>query len=102
MVIIYKILIYLIISFIYFNFIIIGLCQEKLRPTSSSRFKKAEWIEGVIKNYEQAANLGILYLQELDNKENQLMLPSPLGGNAPAILNSNTASGTGIFYLSYI
>jgi len=76
---------------------IIGLCQEKLRPASSSRFKKTEWIEGVIKNYEQAANLGILYLQELDNKENQLMLPSPLGGNAPLITNNNSTSGTGIF-----
>lgn len=70
-----------------------GLCQEKLRPTSSSRFKKTEWIEGVIKNYEQATNLGILYLQELDNKENQLMLPSPVGGNAPTISNNNVTSG---------
>lgn len=75
------------------------MCQEKLKPTSSSRFKKTEWIEGVIKNYEQAANLGILYLQELDNKENQLMLPSPLGGNAPQITNNNSSSATGIFYI---
>jgi len=76
------------------------LCQEKLKPASSSRFKKTEWIEGVIKNYEQAANLGILYLQELDNKENQLMLPSPLGGNAPQITNNNSSSGTGKFSYS--
>lgn len=81
---------------------IIGLCQEKLRPASSSRFKKTEWIEGVIKNYEQAANLGILYLQELDNKENQLMLPSPLGGNAPLITNNNSTSGTGIFFFLFL
>lgn len=76
------------------------MCQEKLRPTSSSRFKKTEWIEGVIKNYEQAANLGILYLQELDNKENQLMLPSP-GGNVPSTANTNATSGTGNFFLRY-
>lgn len=72
-----------------------------MRPASSSRFKKTEWIEGVIKNYEQAANLGILYLQELDNKENQLMLPSPIGGNTPSISNTNTATGTGIFLLIF-
>lgn len=77
--------------------IIKGLCQEKLKPTSSSRFKKTEWIDGVIKNYEHAANLGILYLQELDNKENQLMLPSPLGSSAPSISNTNAASATGTF-----
>ena len=85
---------------IHFIIIIVGLCQEKLKPASSSRFKKTEWIEGVIKNYEQAANLGILYLQELDNKENQLMLPSPLGGNAPQITNNNSSSGTGKFSYS--
>jgi len=84
----------------FYNIIIVGLCQEKLRPTSSSRLKKTEWIEGVIKNYEQAANLGILYLQELDNKENLLMLPSPLGGNAPMITNTNSTSATGIFFYS--
>jgi len=84
---------------IHFIIIIVGLCQEKLKPASSSRFKKTEWIEGVIKNYEQAANLGILYLQELDNKENQLMLPSPLGGNAPLITNNNSSSATGIFFI---
>ncbi|KAL4148436.1 hypothetical protein QTP88_002678 [Uroleucon formosanum] len=77
------------------SFAVKGLCQEKLKPASSSRFKKTEWIEGVIKNYEQAANLGILYLQELDNKENLLMLPSPLGGNAPLITNNNSSSATG-------
>lgn len=82
---------------IIFIIIFLGLCQEKLKPTSSSRFKKTEWIDGVIKNYEHAANLGILYLQELDNKENQPMLPSPLGSSAPSISNTNTTSTTGNF-----
>lgn len=83
--------------FIIIFFFFLGLCQEKLKPTSSSRFKKIEWIDGVIKNYEHAANLGILYLQELDNKESQVMLPSPLGSSAPSISNTNTASTTGTF-----
>lgn len=78
------------------------MCQEKLRPASTSRFKKTEWIEGVIKNYEQAANLGILYLQELDNKENLLMLPSPIGSNVPSISNTNANSTTGIYiYITF-
>ncbi|XP_050437574.1 tetratricopeptide repeat protein 7B [Adelges cooleyi] len=77
------------------SFAVKGLCQEKLRPSSSSRFKKNEWLESVIKNYEQAANLGILYLQELDNKESQLMFPSPIGGAASSNANNNTLSTTG-------
>jgi len=37
-------------------------------------------------------------LQELDNKENQLMLPSPLGGNVPSVANTNATSGAGIYF----
>ncbi|XP_026669327.1 tetratricopeptide repeat protein 7B isoform X3 [Ceratina calcarata] len=43
-----------------------GLCLEKLPPKSKSKYKIAEWQEQIIKCYEIAGDLTLVYLQEQD------------------------------------
>lgn len=55
--------------YFYSNFIylfIIGLCLERLPPNSKSKYKIAEWQEQIIKCYEIAGDLTLVYLQEQD------------------------------------
>ncbi|XP_008208439.1 tetratricopeptide repeat protein 7B isoform X1 [Nasonia vitripennis] len=48
------------------SFAIKGLCLEKLPPTSKSKFKIAEWHTQMIKCFEVAADITLVYLQEQD------------------------------------
>ncbi|KAL7301291.1 hypothetical protein TKK_0006030 [Trichogramma kaykai] len=48
------------------SFAIKGLCLEKLPPTSKSKYKVAEWHSQMIKCYEIASNITLVYLQEQD------------------------------------
>ncbi|XP_017880228.1 tetratricopeptide repeat protein 7B isoform X2 [Ceratina calcarata] len=48
------------------SYAIKGLCLEKLPPKSKSKYKIAEWQEQIIKCYEIAGDLTLVYLQEQD------------------------------------
>lgn len=48
------------------SFAIKGLCLEKLPPTSKSKYKIAEWHSQMIKCFEVAADITLVYLQEQD------------------------------------
>jgi hypothetical protein len=47
------------------------MCLEKVRPSSSSKFKQAEWDEQRVKCFELAGDLTLLYLQEQDKLQQQ-------------------------------
>lgn len=59
-----------------------GLCLEKCPVQSSSKFKMAEREDHITKSFELAADLTLLYLQELDKLQQQT--------------NTNTVTSTGI------
>jgi hypothetical protein len=48
------------------------MCLEKVRPSSSSKFKQAEWDEQRVKCFELAGDITLLYLQEQDKLQQQL------------------------------
>jgi hypothetical protein len=48
------------------SFAIKGLCLEKLPPISKSKYKIAEMQSQMIKCFEVAANIALVYLQEQD------------------------------------
>ncbi|XP_043249151.1 tetratricopeptide repeat protein 7B [Colletes gigas] len=48
-----------------------GLCLERLPPNSKSKYKIAEWQEQIIKCYEIAGDLTLVYLQEQDKLAQQ-------------------------------
>lgn len=48
------------------SFAVKGLCLERVSPASSSKFRVQEHQESVINTYEQASDLALLYVQELD------------------------------------
>lgn len=48
------------------SFAIKGLCLEKLPPTSKSKYKIAEWHSQMIKCFEVAADITLVYLQDQD------------------------------------
>ncbi|XP_031826819.1 tetratricopeptide repeat domain 7 isoform X2 [Nomia melanderi] len=48
------------------SYAIKGLCLERLPPNSKSKYKIAEWQEQIIKCYEIAGDLTLVYLQEQD------------------------------------
>lgn len=48
-----------------------GMCLEKVRPSSSSKYKHAEWDEQRVKCFELAGDLTLLYLQEQDKLQQQ-------------------------------
>lgn len=76
----------MIISFsdiLFFSFIT-GLCLEKLPPNSKSKYKIAEWQEQIIKCYEIAGDLTLVYLQEQDKLAMQHQ-------NGTSTVNSNNA-----------
>jgi hypothetical protein len=47
------------------------MCLERVRPSSSSKFKLAEWDEQRVKCFEVAGDLTLLYLQEQDKLQQQ-------------------------------
>lgn len=53
------------------SFAIKGLCLEKLPPTSKSKYKIAEWHSQMIRCYEVAADITIVFLQEQDKNSMQ-------------------------------
>lgn len=61
-----------------------GLCLEKLPPNSKSKYKIAEWQEQIIKCYEIAGDLTLVYLQEQDKLAMQHQ-------NGTSTVNSNNA-----------
>ncbi|KAK9502249.1 hypothetical protein O3M35_011053 [Rhynocoris fuscipes] len=48
-----------------------GLCLEKVPPSSTSKYKHVEWEEQMIKSFELAGDLTLLYLQEQDKLQQQ-------------------------------
>lgn len=48
-----------------------GMCLEKVPPSSSSKYKQAEWDEQRVKCFELAGDLTLLYLQEQDKLQQQ-------------------------------
>lgn len=53
------------------SYAIKGLCLEKVPPSSSSKYKQAEWEEHRIQCFEVAGDLTLLYLQEQDKIQQQ-------------------------------
>ncbi|GLH01190.1 Tetratricopeptide repeat protein 7B [Gryllus bimaculatus] len=53
------------------SYAIKGLCLEKVPPSSSSKYKQAEWEEHRIQCFEIAGDLTLLYLQEQDKIQQQ-------------------------------
>ncbi|XP_012134839.1 tetratricopeptide repeat domain 7 isoform X3 [Megachile rotundata] len=66
------------------SYVIKGLCLEKLPPNSKSKYKIAEWQEQIIKCYEIAGDLTLVYLQEQDKLAMQHQ-------NGTSVVNSNNA-----------
>ncbi|OAD59814.1 Tetratricopeptide repeat protein 7B [Eufriesea mexicana] len=66
------------------SYAIKGLCFEKLPPNSKSKYKIAEWQEQIIKCYEIAGDLTLVYLQEQDKLAMQHQ-------NGTCTVNSNNA-----------
>nr|XP_034182985.1 tetratricopeptide repeat protein 7B isoform X4 [Osmia lignaria] len=66
------------------SYAIKGLCLEKLPPYSKSKYKIAEWQEQIIKCYEIAGDLTLVYLQEQDKLAMQHQ-------NGTSTVNSNNA-----------
>ncbi|CAL7951682.1 unnamed protein product [Xylocopa violacea] len=66
------------------SYAIKGLCLEKLPPNSKSKYKIAEWQEQIIKCYEIAGDLTLVYLQEQDKIAMQHQ-------NGTITVNSNNA-----------
>ncbi|XP_021924008.1 tetratricopeptide repeat protein 7B isoform X2 [Zootermopsis nevadensis] len=53
------------------SYAIKGMCLEKVPPSSSSKYKQAEWDEQRVKCFELAGDLTLLYLQEQDKLQQQ-------------------------------
>ncbi|KAF3419860.1 hypothetical protein E2986_08195 [Frieseomelitta varia] len=73
-------------AFELFNTLLVctSLCLEKLPPNSKSKYKIAEWQEQIIKCYEIAGDLTLVYLQEQDKLAMQHQ-------NGTSTINSNNA-----------
>ena len=54
------------------SFAIKGLCLEKTPPASKSKYKIAEWQNQVIKCFQIAADIALVFLQEQDKLTLQL------------------------------
>lgn len=52
-------------------FCYVGLCLEKVPPSSTSKYKHVEWEEQMVKSFELAGDLTLLYLQEQDKMQQQ-------------------------------
>lgn len=54
------------------SYAIKGLCLEKQLPNLKSKYKIAEWHDQIIKCFEMAGDLTLVYLQEQDKVTMQL------------------------------
>ncbi|XP_011309918.1 tetratricopeptide repeat protein 7B [Fopius arisanus] len=54
------------------SYAIKGLCLEKQMPTSKTKYKLAEWHDQIIKCFETAGDLTLVYLQEQDKMTMQM------------------------------
>ena len=68
------------------NYFFLGLCLEKIAPTSTSKYKLAEHTEQIMKCFELAADLTLLYLQELDKLQQQPPTTTSSSGNNSYVL----------------
>lgn len=53
------------------SYAIKGLCLEKVPPSSTSKYKQVEWEEQMVRCFELAGDLTLLYLQEQDKLQQQ-------------------------------
>ncbi|KAG8276597.1 Tetratricopeptide repeat protein 7B [Homalodisca vitripennis] len=67
------------------SYAIKGLCLEKVPPSSTSKYKQVEWEEQMGRCYELAGDLTLLYLQEQDKMQQQIVTTGTF----------NTGTGTG-------
>ncbi|KAJ9596857.1 hypothetical protein L9F63_012113, partial [Diploptera punctata] len=65
------------------SYAIKGMCLEKVPPSSSSKYKQAEWDEQRIKCFELAGDLTLLYLQEQDKLQQQPTINTSTGSYSP-------------------
>ncbi|XP_068086274.1 tetratricopeptide repeat protein 7B isoform X4 [Anabrus simplex] len=65
------------------SYAIKGLCLEKVPPSSSSKYKQAEWEEQRIQCFELAGDLTLLYLQEQDKLQQQTATNTSTGSYSP-------------------
>ncbi|PSN31945.1 Tetratricopeptide repeat protein 7B [Blattella germanica] len=65
------------------SYAIKGMCLEKVPPSSSSKYKQAEWEEQRIKCFELAGDLTLLYLQEQDKLQQQPTTNTSTGSYSP-------------------
>lgn len=65
------------------DFGVLGLCLEKKMPTLKTKYKIAELHEQIIKCFETAGDLTLVYLQELDKLVMQMH-------NGTTITNNNS------------
>ncbi|XP_076663255.1 tetratricopeptide repeat domain 7 isoform X2 [Andrena cerasifolii] len=72
------------------SYAIKGLCLERLPPNSKSKYKIAEWQEQIIKCYEIAGDMTLVYLQEQD----KLAMQHQSGTSAANISNTGTYSSS--------
>ncbi|KAG8235328.1 hypothetical protein J437_LFUL003611 [Ladona fulva] len=78
------------------SFAIKGLCLEKVPPTSSSKYRQAEWEEQMIRCFELAGDLTLLYLQEQDKIQHFLGSGSNVGGSqSGGSMGGGGSGGTG-------
>lgn len=47
------------------------MCLEKVPPSSSSKYKQAEWEEQMLQCYQTGGDLALLYLQDADKLNQQ-------------------------------
>ncbi|XP_071440468.1 tetratricopeptide repeat protein 7B [Hetaerina americana] len=62
------------------SFAIKGLCLEKVPPSSTSKYRQAEWEEQMVRCFELAGDLTLLYLQEQDKL--QPLMHGGVGGGS--------------------
>ncbi|XP_046387434.1 tetratricopeptide repeat protein 7B [Ischnura elegans] len=74
------------------SFAIKGLCLEKVPPPSTSKFRMVEWEEQMVRCFELAGDLTLLYLQEQDKVVHGVAVGGPTGGG---VTSSGAGAGVG-------
>ncbi|XP_054272006.1 tetratricopeptide repeat protein 7B isoform X2 [Macrosteles quadrilineatus] len=64
------------------SYAIKGLCLEKVPPSSTSKYKQVEWEEQMARCFELAGDLTLLYLQEQDKVQQQLVTTGTINNTA--------------------
>lgn len=76
-----------------------GLCLEKVPPSSSSKYKQVEWEEQMAKCFELAGDLTLLYLQEQDKMQQQIVSTGTINtaSTGTVLLATFLCSSHGVF-----